>query len=432
MQQLKDNTSKKIILGNISGIFLEYFDYTLYGFAASSIAKSFFPPEDPHNALIMTWLVFAIGFLVRPLGALFFGHFADRFGRRRILLTTIILSAIPTLGIGLLPTYSSIGMYSTLLLILLRLVQGFSFSTEYPGASVYLLESKPRRPGLLSGIITAAGSLGIFFASFIIMLFNLPSISQHFPPDIAWRIPFILAGLIISILGFYLRKDMPESLEFLKACQQKSLVPFPALQLIKKHWQSLLRMLLVTMYLGVGIYTIMVYNSTFLEERIHLSNQQAEALTTIVSLIEALTAPFFGFISDYFDRTKFLLLTTITAAIVTIPCYSLINSGHFSFILPSLILLIVLIASLDGPMAIYMLEKFPIEVRYSGFSISYNLGAAVIGGLTPFTLSLLIAKFNIDLIPGIYLTFFAMIASLTLWHTLRKEKEYGHEKDSEN
>jgi MFS transporter, MHS family, proline/betaine transporter len=194
-------TSKKFIFSCTIGTFLEFFDYTLYGYFAGTIGNLFFPNERPALQLIAVWGVFSIGFLIRPLGALLIGNLADKRGRRKVLPFTIVFMAIPTAFIGILPTFAMAGWLSPILLLLCRLLQGIAMSAEYNGASIYILENSWQRPGFLGSLTPFAGGMGMLAASFLAYSFthNLEGeLSQWY-----WRLAFIIAGVSVGFVGWY-------------------------------------------------------------------------------------------------------------------------------------------------------------------------------------------------------------------------------------
>lgn len=380
--------SRRLLIGTLSGVFLEYFDYTLYGFSAPFIAHLFFPFKNPGTALLLTWAVFAISFLVRPLGAVIFGHIADRVGRKHVLVFTILLMCLSTIAIGFLPTYQTVGIFAPVFLLLCRILQGISVSTEYSGCSTYLLEFKKTHKGLLSGIITSASGFGVFAASLLVLLFH----------TINWRYPFIIAGVVVGALGFYLRLGLQETPEFLLSKIENKLVKFPFIEMLKKMPRLLLKMVIVSAFAGVLIIVIEIYLPTYLQNHFHIARHTTLQLSTYLALIEACFAILCGFCSDYIGQTKMMVLSAMLTMIAIFPLMQLFHSSHIYIWYLAATLLALIVAMVDGPIAAYLVDHFPTSVRYSGVSFSYNLGAALIGGFSPSLLILLqnhITQFNI-------------------------------------
>lgn len=416
VENFKNHNSRKkttFILSNTLGTFLEYFDATLYAFFATTMASIFFPEKNGITNLIYTFGIFGISFLVRPFGALLFGTLGDKFGRRNVLSANILLMSVATVGIGLVPSYASIGFYAPGMLIFFRLLQGLAISSEFTGSSVYLLETLPSRHGFFSGISTSSGSFGISFASF------LAAIVSNFHFETHWRWAFFFSGAVIGLLGFYLRRKQPESTAFLKAAESKSLHSKPSLVLFKKYRKELFHSTLLGMYLGVVLYTVLVYTATYLE-RLGLSTQNALLISTVTSLIEALAAPLFGWLADRHGLRSILIFATTSMAFLALPIFYLINLNKPMITLISFGLLGFLASAFDGPLVAYIIKKFDVSVRHSGVSLSYNLGAALFGGFTPVTLTYFINKTKILLFPSFLLIGFAFVALFVL---VREKKE---------
>jgi len=399
---------KSFVLTNTLGTFLEYLDATLYAFFATIIAFNFFPEKDPTTSLLLTLGVFAISFIARPFGALLFGYLGDRFGRRNILAANILMMALATMMIGLIPSYAFWGLAAPLSLILCRIVQGLAISSEYTGSSIYLLETILKKHGLFSGISTAAGSFGIFFASLLAMGFS------HFHIENYWRCAFVFSGFIIGLLAFYLRRNQPESAAFLQAIQARLIHEKPAHVLFEKYKKELFSGILISMYLGVALCTILVYSATYLM-RLGMSNQDALIISTLLALTEACCAPLFGYLADQYGLRPVLLIAALAMAIVAFPLFCFITHYGFWIVLGSFGILSIIVAAFDGPLAAYLVNKFDVSVRHSGVSLSYNIGAAVFGGMIPVTLTYLIDKTNLPIFPSFLLIGFALLAVFVLW-----------------
>jgi MHS family proline/betaine transporter-like MFS transporter len=210
------NKPIRLAVSNALGTFLEYFDYTLYGFSAPLIAHLFFPTKDRLSSLLLAWGIFFISFLVMPFGAVFLGHLGDRLGRRSVLTACILMMGIPTCAISFLPTYQQIGILAPILLTLCRILQGFAISGEFAGCSVYLYETARRYKGFLASITTCASGFGMLIASLWIFLFTHFQLIEHLVTSHYWRLPFVVAGLSIAVIGFYLRRSLLETPSFVE------------------------------------------------------------------------------------------------------------------------------------------------------------------------------------------------------------------------
>lgn len=402
----------RMLFSTLCGIFLEYFDFTLYGFSAPIIANLFFPEKNLLAATLFTWGVFALGFLVRPLGAIIIGHFSDRFGRKQVLLYTILGMSFSTCAIGFLPTYSDLGIIAPLLLMTCRIIQGLAVCTEYTGCSTYLFEFKNSRKGLLSGIITSSSGLGIFAASLLVLLFH----------NISWRYPFIISGALIGLLGLYLRLGLNETPEYLAAKNQNTLEQFPLLSLLRKTPALLIKMIIISAFAGVLIIVIEIYLPNYLQSHYFISRQLALSISTYLALTEAVFAIICGWISDYIGQKKMMTISAILTIFLIFPLMHLFSSGNNIIYFLAAGLLAVIVAAIDGPIGVFLINQFPTSVRYSGVSLSYNLGAALFGGLSPSILIALQNQAHISFIFEWYLIIAGLIALSTLHFSLNKSK----------
>jgi MHS family proline/betaine transporter-like MFS transporter len=398
---------KSLIFTNTIGTILEYLDATLYGFFAVIIATTFFPKEDQLSAILLSWGVFTVSFIARPFGALLFGYLGDRFGRKKALTGTITLMAAATISIGFIPSYSKIGILAPICLVLCRIMQGLAVSSEYTGSSIYVIESMEKNHGLFSGITTAAGSSGIFLASLLAVTFSNLHIENY------WRIAFICAGGLIGSVGYYLRTKQPESQAFLTAIAAKALYKKPVRTLLKTQASNFLSCIFLSMYIGVAIYTILIYSSSYLTN-LGVDNKTALGISTMLALTEACLSPFFGYMSDRFGLRRTLTFATISMMVLATPLFLLITYKSLPLTTLALIILAALVAAFDGPLAAYLIGRFDVPVRHSGVSLSYNLGAALLGGATPLTLTYLIHTTHNELVPAFALTIFALISTIIL------------------
>ncbi|HEX4045608.1 MAG TPA: MFS transporter, partial [Gammaproteobacteria bacterium] len=228
----------KILFAAGAGTILEWYDFALFAYLTPLLAALFFPSDHPYTAMMLTYAIFAVGYFVRPLGAVLFGHLGDRIGRKKTLMWSILLMSIPTCLMGLLPTYQSIGIAAPILLVILRICQGLSAGGESTGAILFALESAPtaRYRGLLGGLLWAVVGAGMLCGSFAATL-----VAQS-EADWAWRVPF-LAGILTGLIGYFVRARTVESLDFLRAIREKTLAKFPLWQGIVQYKKAMLAMI---------------------------------------------------------------------------------------------------------------------------------------------------------------------------------------------
>lgn len=398
---------RRMVVATLLGVFLEYFDYTLYGFSAPYIEHYFFPAKQPAMALILVWGIFAVSFIVRPIGAVLFGHFADRIGRRRILTFNILIMSLATIGIGILPGYRLVGAAAPLLLLVCRIVQGLSVSTEYSGCSTYLMEFKRVRRGLISGVITSASGFGIFGASLLVLLFNVIP-TEHLLLA-GWRWPFILAGVGVGLLGYYLRRGLVESAAFATARQQHKLTRFPLWHMLKTAPLAVTRGVIVSAYAGVAIIVLEIYLPSYLQLHFGIARTTALKLSTYLALAEAVCAILWGAFSDKIGQRKTIAISGVLMLVGIFPVLLLFRQPYPLLWFGLATVLAVIVAAADGPMAAFLTASFPTEIRYTSVSISYSLGAAVIGGLSPGILTVLQHK-----LPTVHMLMWYLLASAVI------------------
>ncbi|MEG2425149.1 MFS transporter [Glutamicibacter sp.] len=403
-------TRRKVIAASFIGNFVEWFDYAAYGYFAVTIAAVFFPSDDPQAGLLMTFGVFAISFLVRPVGGFIWGHLGDKIGRREALSWSILLMTGATFCIALLPGYASIGFGAPLLLLALRLVQGFSAAGEYAGASAFLVEYAPaNRRGLYAAVVPASTATGLLFGS--LMAAGLTGLlSTGDLESWGWRIPFLLAAPM-GLIGRYIRTKLEDSPAFLEASSESSTPEgSPVGSLLKNHWRQLVQAAGAVLLNAVGFYVILSYMPTYLSEELGLDATRSYLATTVALLAYVGFIFVTGMLSDRFGRKRVLISASILFILFTVPAFMALESGNFLVIVLVQILLGAMLTLNDGTLPSYLAEMFPTKVRYSGFAVSFNLSNALFGGTAPFVATLLIATSGNVLAPGWYLMGAAVIS----------------------
>lgn len=412
----KKKEMKKILSGSAFGNMIEWFDYASYGYLATIIASVFFAPGDTTAALLSTFAIFALSFIVRPIGGIVWGYYGDRIGRKKILVLTMFMMSISTFCIGLIPSYSSIGILAPILLLACRIVQGFSASGEYAGASLMIAEHAPKnKRGLLVSMVpasTAAGMLlGAVFAS--TLEFTLTEEALH---SWGWRIPFLLS-LPLGIIGLFIRLKMEDSPEFNQLLEEKSSSKqLGIIEGIRQSGKKIIIALGVICLNAVGFYIILSYMPTYLTTVLEFDSLQSTLTTIFTLLAYVIMLPIVGALTDKVGRKPVLITACILFIIFTYPIFTLMSLGG-AFTITSMILLGAILACNDGVLATFLSEMFPTEIRYSGFALSFNAGNAIFGGTSPYVATFLIAATGNDFAPAFYLVVAAIIALIALIKT---------------
>lgn len=416
MQELKLKPSERkiVFLASLGGA-LEFYDFVIYVIFAPIISQTFFPETDKFAALMSVYAVFAIGYLIRPLGGIVFSHFGDKYGRKKTFIFSVILMAVPTLLIGFLPTYQQIGIFSSILLIFLRLLQGLSIGGEIPGALTFTCEHvEPRSRALACGVIFSFLNFGIFLGSVMsLILTNLLSNEQLL--SFGWRIPFVFGGCL-GIFSFYIRKQLSESPLFIafKNTAEQTRVPF--IEAISGYWRKILQGIGLTCLGAVMINLIFLYMPTYLSTILAYSKEQATLFNTINLAFYSLLLIFLCWCGDRFGRKLILLIGASGFILLSYFLFTTLSMQTTQ----SLIIALSIFGFLSSFIMVYpslLVELFPVSIRYTGIAISYNLAFAFFGGLTPFIATYLIKTYNNNIAPSFYLIFsalFCFIAVLTI------------------
>lgn len=405
---MESKLNRKILIQGLFGNILEWYDFALYGYFASKISTLFFPSDSLFKSMIMTYIVFAIGLFMRPLGGILFGYLGDKYGRIKSLIYSIFLMAVPTCVIGILPTYDSIGIWSSIILTLCRFFQGIAVGGEFTCSMVYIIEySPPDRRGLYGSCIMLSAFVGILLGSGICALVDFVS-SGSTASDWAWRIPFI-SGLLLFLVGYYYRRTMPETPEFKKIVKESIHQKSPIKEVFLKHPKIVLLSTLLVMLPAMSFYLIFVYLPTYIENYLKVSLFSSLAMNSISMLLLILAVPIFGFISDIFGRKLVMLLGTLGFVVLSYPLFLLLFKGTSTLILFSQCIFAILIAMIYSAIPATLFEMFDTSIRCTAVSIPYNIANSLFGGTAPLISTILIHYCG-NLGPCIYLIVIAIIA----------------------
>lgn len=416
---MTSTTSKgKAIFRVVSGNFLEMFDFMVYGFYATAIAKTFFPADSAFASLMLSLATFGAGFLMRPLGAIFLGAYIDRHGRRQGLLITLALMAMGTLLIACVPSYASIGLAAPLLVLLGRLLQGFSAGVELGGVSVYLAEiATPGRKGFFVSWQSASQQAAVVFAGLLGVALN-HWLSPQQMGDWGWRLPFFIGCMIVPAL-FIIRRSLEESPEFEARKHRPTLSE--VMRSIRQNFGLVIAGMALVVMTTVSFYLITAYTPTFGKNELNLTDLESLLVTVCVGVSNFIWLPLMGAMSDRIGRKPLLIGATVLAIATAYPALSwLVAHPSFSHLLMVELWLSFLYGSYNGAMVVALTEIMPVDVRTTGFSLAYSLATATFGGFTPAACTYLIHAMDNKAAPGIWLTAAAimgLIATLVLFRT---------------
>lgn len=410
------NSKAKAVFRVVSGNFLEMYDFMVYGFYATAIAKTFFPGDDPFASLMLSLATFGAGFLMRPLGAIFLGAYIDRHGRRQGLIITLALMAMGTLLIAFVPGYSTLGALAPLLVLLGRLLQGFSAGVELGGVSVYLAEiATPGKRGFFVSWQSASQQVAVVFAGLLGVILN-HWLSPAQMGEWGWRVPFFVGCMIVPAL-FVIRRSLEET----EAFQQRKHHPRlgEVLRSIGQNFGLVLAGTAMVVMTTVSFYLITAYTPTFGKNELHLSDFDALLVTMCIGLSNFFWLPVMGALSDRVGRRPLLLAATVLALLTAYPTLSwLVAEPSFARLLTVELWLSFLYGSYNGAMVVALTEVMPTDVRTTGFSLAYSLATATFGGFTPAACTWLIHALDNKAAPGLWLSgaaLLGLVATLVLF-----------------
>ncbi|MCQ9367253.1 MFS transporter [Brevibacterium sp. 50QC2O2] len=393
-------TVRKATAASAIGNATEWFDYSLFAVSVAYITPHFFPGA---YGTVLTLLTFAFSFVVRPLGGVFWGPMGDRIGRRHVLSLTILLMAGSTFCIGLLPTHDTVGIWAPILLVVLRIVQGFSSGGEYGGAATFMAEYAPKRRRGFFGSFLEFGTLaGMALGSLIVLLGEL-TIGNEAMMAWGWRVPFLLAG-VLGLIGLYLRLRLDESPVFqeLTEAGADEKVGGVFRILFTQHWRQLLILAGMVVAVNVVNYTLLTYMPTYLENQVGMSTQTSLTVMFLAQAAMMVVIPFGGRLSDRVGRKPVWYFSLIGLFVFSVPMYLLIAQGFWFALLGFAVLGLLYIPQLSTISATFP-AMFPAQVRFAGFAISYNVSTAVFGGTAPAANDALISATGNPLVPAFYM-----------------------------
>jgi len=398
-----------VIAAGIIGNVLEWYDFAIYGYFAAQIGRQFFPHEDPVAQLLSAFGVFALGYLMRPVGGVLIGHIGDRFGRRAALTFSIASMALPTFLIGLLPGYATLGLMAPVALTLLRMVQGLSVGGEYTSSMVFLVEhAPPGRRGLMGALTSCGACGGILFGSAIGAAFAT-SMSEAALAEWGWRIPFLL-GLVVGIAGYFLRRHVLET----APAERRPRAPF--IETLHDHWRIVLGLSGLSVFNAVAFYVSFVYLVSWMQTADGIAPSHALEVNSISMAMLLPVMIVTGLLSDRFGRKPFLLLATGLGLVGAVPLFWLLQQSSLPLVQLGQLGFVLIVGLYCGVQPTIMVEAVPVQVRCTAVALGYNICLGVIGGITPMAATWLVERTADETAPA-FLIMAAAAVSLasSLW-----------------
>jgi MHS family proline/betaine transporter-like MFS transporter len=405
---MKLSSSMKAVIAGISGTALQWYDFSIFGYFAPLIALTFFPKTNAIVGLLNTFTVFAVGYLLAPLGALVFGYIGDRYGRKRALTLSILCMAFSTAMMSILPGFQSIGLLAPIFITLIRVIQGFVASSEFTGSAIFLVEhAKPGQKALYGCLTSSAYSTGVILAGLIASL-----LTASFMPPWAWRLGFALA-LIAGIIIFYLRRHVAETPTY-QEINASNKPKLPILAAIREAPAAFVGVIGIAWLIGVMTFGTYVFAESFIHHYFKISLSTMTLVTSLALTVDALLEPLIAIVADRIGHLRVIILGVLLTLLFSLPIFYLLTTANLLLITLGMILLSVLIAIAFAPMNAYMVELFPRTCRYSGFGVAFHIGISFFGGTTPLIMMWLVEKTNNYMAPAYYYMWGALVCLVSL------------------
>lgn len=405
--------SRKALGATIVGNFVEWYDFAVYSYSATVIAKLFFPESDKATALLATLAIFGATFLFRPLGGIIFGHLGDRVGRRTTLSVVILLMGVATVLIGLLPTYAEIGVWAPLLLLALRLLQGLASGGEYSGAATFLSEhAPPTRRGMWAGLSAATTTIP-FAAAAIVVLAVSNGMSPSGYDSWGWRVPYLIAGPF-ALVGLYIRLKLEDSPAYIQLETSRRAEHSPVREVLRHYRREVLIVFGIASLNAVAFYTVSSYLATYLTTTVGLSKSTALLSNSLALCAYTVLAPLLGRYGDIHGRKRVLVFGAVSLIVLAVPGYLLAGHGGLLAALGGQLLLTGPLVCVASVVAVAQAELFPTHVRYTGAALGYNIAYALFGGTAPFIGEYLVTRLGSAIAPAFFLIVVAGLALLAI------------------
>ncbi len=403
----KPNSPRRVLFASLIGTTIEFFDFYIYATAAVLVfPRLFFPASEPTAAVLQSLATFAIAFFARPLGSAVFGHYGDRIGRKATLVAALLTMGISTVAIGLLPTYASIGVLAPVLLALCRFGQGLGLGGEWGGAVLLATENAPPGKSAWYGMFPQLGApIGFFLSGGSFLLLGEVLTEQQFF-DFGWRIPFLASALLV-LMGLYVRLKITETPVFQKVLDKQERVKVPALDVMRNHTRPLVLGTVSAMATFVLFYLMTVFALSWGTSALGYSRHDFLVVQLIAVVFFALTIPASAVLADRHGRRRAMILITAALVVFGLLLGPLFVAGSLVQVTFFMSLGLGLMGMTYGPLGTYLAELFPPEVRYTGSSLTFNLGGILGASLAPYAATWLASNYGLQ-----YVGYYLAVASL--------------------
>ena len=405
---------RRAILSCAVGNFVELFDFVIFGLFAAQIGANFFPNTDPIASLLSSFATYGVGFVMRPVGAIVIGALGDRKGRKAALVLTVGLMAAATALTGLIPSYASIGILAPILLVLCRLVQGFSTGGEWGGAATFLVEfAPPGKRGFIGSMQQFSVGLGLIMGTLCAAILN-SELDKEQMIAWGWRIPFVL-GFLLAPIGLYLRSRVAESPAFDRTIAQRAVASAPVRDTLTFYLRPVLAAFGLSVVGTVGNYTYNIFLPSFASGQLGIPAGTAYYSTALAAVVLTVLTPVMGWLSDKVGRKPVLLISALGYVVIAYPLFMLVTGmKNGTGLILTQSIAAVLLAMYAGPLCAILSELFPTKVRFTALSIGYSLAVTIFGGFAPFIATFLIQQTGSPIAPAAFVVVGAVISAATL------------------
>ncbi|GAA1941344.1 MFS transporter [Amycolatopsis minnesotensis] len=405
----------RIAVASFIGTAIEFYDFYIYGTAAALVfGKLFFPTFSSLAGTLAAFATFGVGFVARPVGAVVFGHFGDRIGRKRMLVVSLLTMGTGTVAIGVLPTFSAIGIGAPILLVLCRFLQGFGLGGEWGGAVLLATEYAPKgKRGLWSSFPQIGPAIGFIVASGAFLVLS-NSLSDADFQSWGWRVPF-LASAVLIVIGYYIRMKIAETPVFEKAMREQEKAKAPIVEVIKKQPRTLALSTVAFILAHTLFYTITTFSLSYGTSELKLDRNMLLICTMIAAAVMGLATPALAVYSDRVGRRAVCIASAVLAAVWAFPLFALLHTGNPVLIAIALSVGLIAFAALFGPMGAFLPELFATRYRYTGASVAYNASSIVGGGVSPILATQLIASTGSSASVSLYVIVIAVLCAVCVY-----------------
>lgn len=400
----------RAVVSSALGTTIEWYDFFLYGIAAATVfPRMFFPSSEPFVATLLSLTTFFVGFAARPLGAVVFGHFGDRIGRKALLVTTMIMMGVATTGIGLVPSYETIGIWGAVLLTVGRVLQGMAVGGEWSGSVLMAGEwTAPRHRGFTTSFAQLGAPAGMVLANGALALMTLVTDDKGFL-QWGWRVPF-LASIALVFVGLWIRFGVMETPVFAALKAQGKVAAAPLLEVLRKNWREVILTALLRTGQQVPFYIFTTYIVTYGTQQLGLSRATVLNFVMLMALLSCITIPLMGHLSDRVGRQRITAVGCWVMVIFPFIYFSMLDTRSIGLVFLAILLSLPLHDLQYGPQAAFIAESFPGSLRYSGSSLGYQLASITAGGPAPILAVLLYQRFGTSTAVATYVSVCALIS----------------------